>query len=63
MTTATTSPLPRTGGGTLRAADAVQLASCLLLRDRATSDIRLTTADHRLAAAAEAEDVRVELVA
>lgn len=44
----------------LRAADAVQLASCLLLRDSASPDLRFTTYDTRLAAAAEAEGVRVD---
>ena len=44
----------------LRAADAVQLASCLLLRERASPDLRFTTYDSRLAAAAEAEGVQVD---
>jgi predicted nucleic acid-binding protein len=44
----------------LRAADAVQLASCLVLRERASPDVRFMTYDTRLAAAAEAEGVRVD---
>jgi predicted nucleic acid-binding protein len=44
----------------LRASDAVQLASCLLLREEAGADVALITYDDPLAAAAKAEGVPVE---
>jgi len=44
----------------LRAADAVQLASCILLREEADRDVRLTTYDRALASAAAAEGIAVE---
>jgi len=43
----------------LRAGDAVQLASCLLLKEEASPDLTLTTYDERLAAAAAAEGITV----
>lgn len=60
-----TEPVASRAGGLLlahplRAADALQLASCLLLRERASPDLRFTTYDSRLAAAAEAEGVHVD---